>query len=193
MVSPITIYMSTDRRGNEESSCSSLGGYVMCIYIPYIHTISLTMHYITNHNQHELCCNGATRTMLFYFIAQGKATTNTVLGTQQKDNLVFNSRQKSVWFCSDDKPEWAPWNSASCPAPPPCFFRDNISMSYGIKSKAAKMLAAKIKDEIKSQASALPPTKNEVPRKGRREKKRNLPHCEWTFLEKFYDFAHSLA
>lgn len=51
-------------------------------------------------------------------------------------------------------------------------------MSYGIKRVAAKMLAAEIKDEIKSQASTFPPTENEVLRKGRREKKRNLPRCE---------------
>lgn len=49
------------------------------IYV-YIHMVSLTMH----GGQYGYCCNGTMRTMLFYFIAQGKATTNTVVGTQQK-------------------------------------------------------------------------------------------------------------
>lgn len=51
-------------------------------------------HYPCTTEQYRYCCNGAMRTMLFYFIVQGKATTNTVVGMQQKV-FVFNSRQKN--------------------------------------------------------------------------------------------------
>lgn len=56
-------------------------------------------HYPCTTEPNRYCCNGAMRTMLFYFIVQRKTTTNTVVGMQQKGNFVFNSRQKkSICF-----------------------------------------------------------------------------------------------
>lgn len=159
----------------------------------YRHTVPLTMHYITSHM-------GTAATVL------REPCSSTSLRKEKPQQILFWEHSKKTTLCLIlDKSQFAfavmmslnVHHGILLPVPHPhpasleiLFW---LLLSHGIKREAAKMLAAKIKDEIKSQASALPPTKNEVPGKGRREKKRNLPHCEWTFLEKFYDLAHSLA